>query len=298
MKSKITLVDVSLRDGLQNEKTTLSVVDRYELFEGIAAAGITRIEVGSFVRADKVPQMQGTGQLLEMIKSKKQFSKIQESVLVPNTYGYEQAQKLKPSEIAVFTSVSETFAQKNINCSIAESFARFAPVFAAAKKNKTRVRAYVSCCLGCPFEGKISEKKVLEVAERLYKMGAFEVSIGDTIGIGQIYQVQSLFKKLKKKIPVKKLAGHFHDTRGQALANILASYQLGIQVFDASLGGIGGCPYAPGSSGNVALEEVVYLFEGLGIKTGIDLKKLISLVPVMEEKLGHRLPSRLAHCAF
>jgi hydroxymethylglutaryl-CoA lyase len=215
------------------------------------------------------------------------------SALVPNERGFREAIETGVREVAIFAACSESFSKKNINCSIEESFQRFLPILAAAKKSKIKVRGYLSVCFGCPFEGKVSEEKVLRIADRMHKLGVYEISIGDTIGVAHVGQVESLFKKLKAKIPVRKLAGHFHDTRGQALANIQRAWQLGVKVFDTSLGGLGGCPYAPGASGNVATEDVVYMFHGMKVKTGFQLPALIEINPWMAQKVAHELPSRV-----
>lgn len=283
MKSKSTssknvvIVEVGLRDGLQNESITLPVETRVAMAEKLAAAGVRRMELGAFVRADRIPQMAGSREVIEQVyalqKNKKISRAVEFSALVPNEMGMKLALETPIKEIAIFAGCSETFSQKNINCSIDESFARFAPVMEMAKKNKIRVRGYLSVCFGCPFEGKVSEEKVVRLAERMIKMGCFEVSIGDTIGVATPGQVQSLFGKLEKKIPARKLAGHFHDTGEMALVNILTAYQMGIRVFDSSVGGLGGCPYAPAATGNVATEKVVAMFDSLRIKTGIKLNK-------------------------
>ena len=241
LSKNIKLVEVGLRDGLQNEKVILSVAQKVELGKRLISAGVQRIETGAFVRYDKIPQMQGTDEVLTQLYNWNK--KAHYSVLVPNERGMLEALKYKPSEVAVFAGCSESFSQRNINCSIEESFERFKPVFALAKKNKIKVRGYLSMCFGCPFEGDVSEKVVVDMAYRLYKMGAFEVSVGDTIGVAHVGQVQSIFRKLKKKIPTKALAGHFHDTRGQALANILAAYNEGIYIFDSSIGSNCSCRY-------------------------------------------------------
>lgn len=296
MKKSVTLVEMGLRDGLQNEKTVLSVDDRVRLGLALLDAGIQRLEAGANVSEKWVPQMASTSQvvnkLFSQIKSPKISSNI--SVLVPNVQGLEKAIRDNVQEIAIFASATESFSQKNINCSIEESFEQYAEVIKLAKKHKIKVRGYLSVCFGCPYEGAVSEKKVIELAVRLHKMGCYEISIGDTIGIGHVGQVESLFKKLKTKIPTKKIAAHFHDTRGQALANILAAHKLGITTFDSSIGGLGGCPYAPGALGNVSTEDVVYMFHGMGIKTGYDLKKLCAIAPWLTGVIKHPLSSRVA----
>lgn len=293
LSKNVKIVEVGLRDGLQNERVILSVEQKTKLGKLLIEAGIQRIEVGAFVRFDKIPQMQGTDKVLDNLY---QWNKKPHySVLVPNERGMNEALKFKPKEVAVFAGCSESFSQRNINCSIEESFERFKPVFALAKEHKIKVRGYLSVCFGCPFEGDVPEKRVIEMAHRLYKMGAFEVSIGDTIGVAHVGQVQSMFKKMKKKIPAKAIAGHFHDTRGQALANILAAYNEGISVFDSSIGGLGGCPYAPAATGNVATEDVLYMFQKMGVKTGIDLNKILVIGPWLKEQMGKELPSKLGN---
>lgn len=290
-KNTVQIVEVGLRDGLQNEKINLSIEQKVELGKRLMAAGIKRMEAGAFVRFDRVPQMQGSDKVYTQLHT---FNKKMElSVLVPNEVGMTKAIEIGVKEIAVFAGCSESFSQRNINCSIEESFERFEKVFALAKKNKIKVRGYLSVCFGCPFEGKVSEEKVVKIAKRLYKMGAYEISIGDTIGVAHAGQVKSLFTKLKKEIPVAKLAGHFHDTRGQALANILEAYSLGVRVFDSSIGGLGGCPYAPAATGNVATEDVLYMFQSMNAKTGVDLKKILEIHPWLTQQMGKELPSKL-----
>jgi hydroxymethylglutaryl-CoA lyase len=295
---QVTLVEMGLRDGLQNESVVLTLDQRTQILQGLADAGLKRIEVGAFVRPEKVPQMANSKELLmkaqELKKDKKILKDVRYAVLVPNLQGWEDANPLNPDEICIFASCTESFSQKNINCSIDESFERFKPVIALAKKRKVKIRGYLSVCFGCPFEGKVSEKKVIELAQRMLDMKVDEISIGDTIGVADVGQIRSIFKKLKKKIPIKKLAGHFHDTRGQALANILAAYDEGIRIFDTSLGGLGGCPYAPGSTGNVATEDVGYMFEGMGVSTGVSLEKLISLNHQVEVMMNKKLPSKVS----
>lgn len=296
-KAKVSLVEVGLRDGLQNEKTAVTPEFRIEMARRLTDAGVRRMEIGAFVSPQWVPQMAGSREVIAgtqaLVKSGAIPKKTEMSALVPNERGMQDALASGVREIAIFTAASESFALKNINCTIEESFERFAPVMALAKKHKLKVRGYLSTCFGCPFEGPVPEKKVIELAKRLHKMGCYEISIGDTIGVADAGQVISLFKKLKKVVPVKKLAGHFHDTRGQALANILAAWNLGIRVFDTSLGGLGGCPYAPGSTGNVATEDVVYLFHGMDVSTGLDLEKLIAMNPWVAESVKHELPSKV-----
>ncbi len=298
MSQKVQIVEMGLRDGLQNEKTSVSVETRIELAKRLSQAGMKRIELGSFVRADKVPQMAGSKEVVQAVlklQKEKQVGKdIGFSALVPNETGMREALETGVKEIAVFASSTESFSKANINCTIDESFERFQPVIALAKKNKIKVRGYLSVCFGCPYEGKVSEKKVVELAVRLHKLGCYEISIGDTIGVADPKQVESLFKKLKSKIPVKKLAGHFHDTRGTSIANILRAFEVGVRVFDASLGGLGGCPYAPGSAGNVATEDVAYMFQRMGVQTGLDLSAYIEIDRWMSSQMHKELSSKVA----
>lgn len=296
-KNSVVIVEMGLRDGLQNEKTVLDSDTRVEIAKRLIDAGTKRLELGSFVSPQWVPQMAGTAEVVAktfaLQKSGAISKKLEFSVLVPNERGMLEAIQSGVKEVAIFAACSESFSLKNINCTIDESFERFIPVMALAKKHKIKVRGYLSTCFGCPFEGKVSEAKVVKLAQRMNKLGVYEISVGDTIGVANVGQVESLFKKLKKVVPVKKLAAHFHDTRGQALTNILAAYKLGIRVFDASLGGLGGCPYAPGAAGNVATEDVVYMFQGMGVKSGLNLQKLIDICPWMTEKIQHALPSKV-----
>lgn len=296
-KKSVAIVEMGLRDGLQNEKTVLDADTRAEFARRLIEAGTKRVEIGAYVSPKWVPQMAGTTEVVQktfaLVNSGQIPKKTEFSVLVPNERGMQDAIAAGLKEVAIFAACSESFSLKNINCTIEESFERFEPVMALAKKHKIKVRGYLSTCFGCPFEGKVSEAKVVKLAQRMHKLGVYEVSIGDTIGVANAGQVDSLFRKLKKVVPVKKLAGHFHDTRGQALANVLAAYNLGITVFDASLGGLGGCPYAPGATGNLATEDIVYMFHGMGVKTGLNLEKLIAINPWMAEKIQHPLPSKV-----
>lgn len=292
LPKNITLVEVGLRDGLQNEKIFLSTEQRIEFAKKLIESGIKRIELGAFVRPDWVPQMTGSSDIINHILPI-YGKKIQASALVPNLRGFQDAIQTDIKEIALFGSASESFSIKNINCSIHESLEKFKEVIDAAKKKKIKVRGYLSTCFQCPFEGKIAEKKVIELAKKLYKMGCYEISIGDTIGVATPAEVKSLFLKLKKVVPLKALAGHFHDTRGMALANILAAMEVGVSVFDTSLGGLGGCPYAPGATGNVATEDVVYMLNGYKIKTGISLVKLIQTNHWVSAQMNKSLPSKV-----
>lgn len=295
-RNSVQIVEVALRDGLQNESMTVSILNRTELAIRLIEAGTRRMELGAFVRPDRVPQMTGSGDVIEKIVGA--YPRGLFSALVPNTKGMLEAIKSGIPEIAVFTAASESFTKANINCTIDESFERFEDVIRMAKKNKIKVRGYLSTCFGCPFEGPVKVAKVVKLAERLLEMGCYEVSIGDTIGVGNPEQVTEVFKALNRRIPLKRLAGHFHDTRGTALANILRAYDLGVRIFDSSLGGLGGCPYAPGAAGNVSTEDVVYMFEGMGVKTGLDLSKLIQTNQWFSEVMDKQLPSKMARAGL
>lgn len=292
----VRIVEMGLRDGLQNEKKVLSVEQRTELFSQFIKAGLKNIEIGAFVSPKWVPQMAGTDQLVEQIDQKFNLKskKFEGSVLVPNEIGMQNALKTNIKEVAVFISATEAFSKANINCTIAESLERSKKVLALAKKNKIKVRGYISVCFGCPYEGKVSEAVVIKLAKELIKMGCFEVSIGDTIGIANPLLVENFFKKLVKVIPKKKIAGHFHDTRGLALANIYASYRQGIAVFDSSTGGLGGCPYAKGATGNVATEDVISMFHSMGVSTGIDLAQIVKTSHWLETVMEKPMSSKIA----
>lgn len=296
LAKSVKIVELALRDGIQNEATQLSIQQRLALADKLLDAGIKNLEVGAFVSEKWVPQMAVTKDLvpaIDLLIQKKKHQKVMTTVLVPNEQGMKKAIDSKVKEVAIFAACTESFSRKNINCSIDESFERFDAIMKLAKKHKIKVRGYLSVCFGCPFEGRVDEKKVLQIAKRMHDLGVYEVSIGDTIGVASSGQVISLFKKLIKVIPAKKLAGHFHDTRGQALSNILAAYLLGIQTFDSSLGGLGGCPYAPGATGNVSTEDVIYMFNSLQVKTGIDLPKLIATNHWLQPMMNHPLPSKV-----
>lgn len=299
---KVTIVEMALRDGLQNEKVVLSTEARLEILKKLLDIGSRRIEIGAFVSPQWVPQMAGSAEVtkaaMQMQKEKKTPKGTEFSVLVPNEKGMLMAIESGVKEVAIFAAASESFSKKNINCTIEESFERFKPVMALAKKHKIKVRGYLSTCFGCPFEGKVSEAKVVQLAKKLHQLGCYEISIGDTIGVADPVQVQRIFKKLKKVVPVKKLAAHFHDTRGTALANILEAYQLGVTVFDASMGGLGGCPYAPGAAGNVSTEDVAYMFQGMGVKTGLNIEKMVAIYPWLTEKIQHTLSTKVGKVGF
>jgi hydroxymethylglutaryl-CoA lyase len=299
---KISIVEVGPRDGLQNEKSTLSIDSRLQFAQALAAAGMKRIELGAFVSPKWVPQMAGSQELLEralaMQKQKQLPRDLEISALVPNPRGMEDALKVGMKSVAIFGSASESFSQKNINCSIEESFERFATVLKMAKPQKIKVRGYLSMCFGCPFEGEVPEARVVKLVKRLAEMGIYEISIGDTIGVADPKQVKRLVGKLIKAVGAKKLAMHFHDTRGTAMANILAALELGINTYDSSLGGLGGCPHAPAATGNVATEDVVYMLDRMGFETGIDIEKLIQLNKWMTGEIGHELPSRVGRAGM
>ncbi len=268
---RVRIVEVGPRDGLQNEAATIAVATKVELIERLAEAGLRAVEAGSFVSPKWVPQMADTDKVMEAIK---RAPGVSYPVLVPNMKGFEAAVAAKVDEIAIFAAASESFSQRNINCSIAESLARFAPVAEAAKAAGIRVRGYVSCVLDCPYEGPVAADAVAAVATGLHKLGCYEISLGDTIGTGTPGRAQALIETVAAHVPRAALAVHFHDTYGQALANIYASLERGIATVDSSVAGLGGCPYAKGATGNVATEDVCYMLAGLGIETGVDLEKL------------------------
>jgi len=287
----VRLVEVGPRDGLQNEKHPISVADKVRLVDDLSAAGLSYIEVGSFVSPKWVPQMAGSAEVFAGIEQK---PGVTYAALTPNLMGFEAAVEAGVKEVAVFAAASEAFSQKNINCSIAESLERFVPVMETAKAHGVSVRGYVSCVLGCPYEGEVTPQQVAAVSRELYTMGCYEISLGDTIGVGTAGKTRQLFEVVGRDIPRDRLAGHFHDTYGQALANIYASLLEGIAVFDSSVAGLGGCPYARGATGNVATEDVAYLLDGLGIHTGIDLDQLITVGRRISETLNKASSSRVA----
>ncbi|WMN15757.1 hydroxymethylglutaryl-CoA lyase [Pseudomonas piscis] len=291
LPSHVRLVEVGPRDGLQNEAQPISVDDKVRLVDALTEAGLGYIEVGSFVSPKWVPQMAGSAEVFARIQRK---PGVVYGALAPNLRGFEDALAAGVKEVAVFAAASEAFSQRNINCSISESLERFAPIMEAARQHGISVRGYVSCVLGCPYEGSIAPEQVALVARELYAMGCYEVSLGDTIGTGTAGATRRMFEAVSANVPRDKLAGHFHDTYGQALANIYASLQEGIAVFDSSVAGLGGCPYAKGASGNVATEDVLYLLDGLGIHTGIDMDRLIAAGNRISEVLGRATGSRVA----
>ncbi|MCX7161255.1 MAG: hydroxymethylglutaryl-CoA lyase, partial [Proteobacteria bacterium] len=271
LPTKVRIVEMGPRDGLQNEPGTVPTSVKLELIDRLADAGLTAIESTAFVSPKWIPQMADHTEVLKGIRRR---PGVTYPVLTPNLKGFEAALAAGAMEVAIFGAASESFSKKNINCSIAESLERFRPVAEAAAKNNVRVRGYVSCVVGCPYEGDIAPAKVAEVSKALFDMGCYEVSLGDTIGVGTPRKTQAMIEAVAKVVPVNKLAGHYHDTFGQSLANIYASLELGVATFDSSVAGLGGCPYAAGASGNVATEDVLYMLQGLGIETGVDLDKV------------------------
>ena len=290
--NQIRLVEVGPRDGLQNETVPTSVEFRAELVERLSDFSFHALEVGSFVSPKWVPQMAETDKVLEKIRRREDVPLV---ALVPNMMGMEAAMASGVDAIAIFSAASETFSRKNTNCSIDESFERFKPVVEFAMSNGVPVRGYVSCVLGCPYEGQISVSQVVPVAERLFEIGCYEVSMGDTIGVGTVTGTRKLLAALKESIPLEATAVHFHDTYGQALPNIQTALDFGISIIDSSIGGLGGCPYAKGASGNVATEDVVYMLEGMEIKTGINLDELINVSRFVFDHLDRKPVSRVSN---
>ena len=272
LPDSVRIVEVGPRDGLQNEPGEVSTDVKVELIERLAQAGLPAVEATAFVSPKWVPQMADHAEVMRRIRRKPGVSY---PVLAPNLKGFEAARAAGATEVAIFGAASEAFSRRNINCSIAESLERFRPVAQAAAQSGIKVRGYVSCVLGCPYEGEVAPERVAEVAAALYAMGCYEISLGDTIGVGTPGKAHAMVEACARRVPMEKLAGHFHDTYGQALANIYACLELGVSTFDASIAGLGGCPYAAGASGNVATEDVVYLLHGLGIDTGVDLERLV-----------------------
>jgi hydroxymethylglutaryl-CoA lyase len=295
LPSKVRIVEVGPRDGLQNEKQKVSTKTKIELIRRLGDAGLKTIEATAFVSAKWVPQMADAAKVLAGIERRPDVSY---PVLTPNMKGLEDAIAAGAKEVAVFGAASEAFSQKNINCTIAESLERFRPVVQAAKDAEVKVRGYVSCVLGCPYQGEIAPLAVAEVAHALFDMGCYEVSLGDTIGSGTPEKTKAMIEAVARRVPLKKLAGHFHDTWGMAIANIYASLEIGLNVFDSSVAGLGGCPYAAGASGNVATEDVVWLLKGLGIDSGIDLEKLIDTGAWITKELGRTPSSRVAQAVL
>ncbi len=289
--AKARIVEVGPRDGLQNEKQLVSTETKLELIAKLAAAGLRDIEAASFVSPKWVPQMADHAEIMARLDRR---PGVNYPVLTPNMKGYEAAFAAGATEVAVFASASESFSQRNINCSIAESIARFEPILAAAKDHGVKVRGYVSCVTSCPYEGEIAPAAVADAARALFERGCHEVSLGDTIGAGTPASVTRMLVAVAAHVPVERLAGHFHDTYGMAAANVYAAWQFGLRVFDSSISGLGGCPYAKGASGNVATEDVVYLLHGLGADSGIDLDALVDCSAWISEKLNRPIGSKVA----
>lgn len=305
MAERVRIVEVGPRDGLQNESQSVPTETKLEFIRMLADAGLTTIEATAFVSPKWVPQMADHAEVMRGLSPAvgptaslgsvtDRVVSIRYPVLVPNLRGFEAAVTAGAKEVAVFAAASETFSQKNINCSIEESFSRFAPVLDGARAAHMRVRGYVSCVLGCPYEGDVDPQRVAEVAGRLFDAGCYEISLGDTIGVGTPKRAKTMIAAVAKRVPVQNLAGHFHDTYGQALVNVYAAMEMGVRVFDASVSGLGGCPYAPGAAGNVATEDLVYMLNGMDVETGVDLDRLIAAGAFICEKLGRESQSKVA----
>jgi len=291
MSDSVRIVEVGPRDGLQNEKTPVGVDDRIAFIEALLGAGLRTVEVGAFVSPKAIPQMVNSDTVLRGVNH---HLDSEFHVLVPNEKGYEAARAAGAKVIAVFASASEGFSRANINCTVVESIERFRPVVARARADGVKVRGYISCVLGCPFDGEVKPQAVVDVARTLSDLGCYEVSLGDTIGVGTPKKAKNLLRAVAGHVPMANLAMHFHDTYGQALANLYAGMEEGCRVIDSAAGGLGGCPYAPGATGNVATEDVVYLLEGMGIATGVDMPKLLAATNAISRLLGRPPVSRVA----
>ena len=292
LPSKVKIVEVGPRDGLQNEAQNVPVDVKVTLVEMLVAAGLTAVETGAFVSPKWVPQMAASAEVYQQVHKSPGVSY---PMLVPNMRGLEAAIECGVEEIALFAAASETFSKKNTNCSIDESIQRFSEVVTRAQAESMRIRGYISCALGCPYEGEVDVEGVVNLTQRLHDMGCYEVSVADTIGVGTASKAQALFERLASVLPVDQLAAHFHDTYGQALANIYAVLQCGVAVIDSSIAGLGGCPYARGATGNVATEDVVYLLDGMGVETGIDMNKLLDAGVYINTFLERQPVSRAAN---
>jgi hydroxymethylglutaryl-CoA lyase len=291
MSDTVRIIEMGARDGLQNEKTPVSVADRIAFIERLVAAGLNTIEVGAFVSPKAIPQMVGSDEVLRGVRHLPgEFH-----VLVPNYKGYEAAHAAGARVVSVFAAASEGFSRANINCSIAESIERFKPVLARAKTDGVKVRGYISCVLGCPFDGEIKPKAVADVAKTLWDLGCYEISLGDTIGVGTPTKAKEMLRAVGAHVPLRSLAMHFHDTYGQALVNLYAGIEEGVHVIDSAAGGLGGCPFAPGATGNVATEDVVYMLEGMGIRTAVDMQKLLAATNEITRLIGRPPASRVAN---
>lgn len=290
MSDQVRIIEMGPRDGLQNEKSAVSVADRITFVEALVEAGLHTVEVGAFVSPKAIPQMVGSDQVLRGVSHLPgEFH-----VLVPNEKGYDAARAAGAKVISVFAAASEGFSRANINCSIAELIERFKPVIARAKADRVKVRGYVSCVLGCPFDGEIQPQAVADVAKELWDLGCYEISLGDTIGVGTPQKAKQMLRAVARDVPIAHLAMHFHDTYGQALANLYAGMEEGARVINSAAGGLGGCPYAPGATGNVATEDVVYMLEGMGIATGVDMSRLLAATNEISRLLGRPPVSRVA----
>ncbi len=288
---QVKIVEVGPRDGLQNEKQLIPTSTKITLINDLVDAGLTYIEAGSFVNPKWVPQMADSADVFSGIQRK---THVTYAALIPNLQGFERAITVNANEVAIFAAASEAFSQKNINCSIAESLKRFEPIIEAAKEKYIPVRGYISCVAGCPYSGRVEFEQVASIANDLLNMGCYEISLGDTIGVGTAGQIQQLIDTVATKIAIEKLAVHMHDTYGQALANIFASLEMGVSVVDSSIAGLGGCPYAKGATGNVATEDLVYMLNGLQIEHGVDLQKLILAGEKISRALNRETGSRVA----
>lgn len=290
--NRIEIVEVGPRDGLQNETEHLSPAERIDLIEKLALAGLKQIEAGSFVSPRWVPQMAGSDVILESLRDR---DDLRLPVLVPNMQGYENARAAGVREIAVFAAATESFSQKNINCSIDDSLQRFEAVCRQALADNVRIRGYISCVLGCPYEGEVDPADVVRISRDLLQLGCSEISLGDTIGVGTPDKARALIEACATEVGIERISAHFHDTYGQALANILACIEVGVTTVDTAIGGLGGCPYAKGSAGNVATEDVVYMLNGMNIDCGVDLPALLDITESLCERLKHPPASRVAH---
>lgn len=291
MSDSVRIIEMGPRDGLQNEKIPVSVEARIAFIEALVAAGLHTVEVGAFVSPKAIPQMASSDAVLRGVSH---LTGAEFHVLVPNEKGYDAARAAGAKVVSVFAAASEGFSRANINCTVAESIERFRPVLARAKADGVPVRGYISCVLGCPFDGEIKPSAVADLANTLWDLGCYEISLGDTIGVGTPAKAKEMLRAVAANIPAAKLAMHFHDTYGQALANLYAGLEEGVRIIDAAAGGLGGCPYAPGATGNVATEDVVYMLEGMGVRTGIDMEKLVAATNEMSSLLGKPPVGRVA----
>ncbi|WP_407183280.1 hydroxymethylglutaryl-CoA lyase [Bradyrhizobium centrosematis] len=291
MSDQVRIIEMGPRDGLQNEKVPVSVEARIAFIEALVGAGLDTVEVGAFVSPKAIPQMASSDAVLRGVSH---VTGVEFHVLVPNEKGYDAARAAGAKVVSVFAAASEGFSRANINCTVAESIERFKPVLSRANADGVKVRGYISCVLGCPFDGEIKPKAVADLASTLFDLGCYEISLGDTIGVGTPAKAKEMLRAVAANVPSARLAMHFHDTYGQALVNLYAGMEEGVRVIDAAAGGLGGCPYAPGATGNVATEDVVYMLEGMGIRTGVDMNKLLAATNAMSGVLGKPPVSRAA----